>query len=124
QIARFASELAQRAHCKPETLKAIESLPHVGAPMDLFAASLLVVGLIEGTGDYREDCLHVIAKIPQVAATVINSRAGWRHTPTPKPEIGYIENFVHMLQMPGPTADEFLQVKKLFNVLHYDHCGG
>jgi len=124
QIAHFQADLNKRAHCKKETIDAIESLPRAGHPMDVFAAALLIAGLYEGTDDYREDCLNVIAKIPQIAAAVINSRGGWGATPASKPEMGYMENFVHMLQMPEPKKPELIQVMRLFDVIHFDHCGG
>lgn len=124
QIAHFQADLNKRAHCKKETIHAIESLPRAGHPMDVFAAALLIAGLYEGTDDYREDCLNVIAKIPQIAAAVINSRGGWGVTPASKPEMGYMENFVHMLQMPEPKKPELIQVMRLFDVIHFDHCGG
>jgi citrate synthase len=123
QVALFQKELNSRAHCKKETIQAIEALPHVGHAMDVFAAALLIAGMYEGSGDYREDCLNVIAKLPQIAACVINSHAQWGATPPSKPELGYVENFVHMLNLPNKT-DELLQAMRLFNALHYDHDGG
>lgn len=127
QVSRFQEELAKRAHCKSETIRAIESLPRAGHPMDGFAAALLIAGMYEGTDNYGEDCLNVIAKIPQIAAAVINVHAGWGNTPPSKPEMGYMENFVHMLQIPGstgPKKHELIEVMRLFDVIHYDHCGG
>ena len=124
QVAKFQEELASRAHCKEETLRHIACLPRSGHSMDSFAAALLLVGMCEGTGDYREDCLSVIAKAPQIAAAVMNHHAGWGPTPRSKPELGYIENFVHMLMAPIKKTEELLQVMRLFNVIHYDHCGG
>ncbi len=124
QVAHFQKELNKKAHLKKETVESIERLPAVGHPMDLLAAALLVVGMYEGTGDYREDCLHLIANIPQIAACVINTHAKWGHTPPSNPELGYIENFVHMLNMPGMKTPELIQVMRLFNALHYDHNGG
>jgi citrate synthase len=124
QVAYFQNELNQRAQCKPETVKAIESLPQAGHAMDLFAAALLIAGMYEGTGNYREDCLNVIAKLPQIAACVINRHAKWGPTPLSKPELGYMENFVHMLNLPGPKSPELIQAMRLFNAIHYDHNGG
>lgn len=124
QISKFYKDLTKRSHCKTETIKAIENLPSAGHPMDVFAAALLIAGMYEKSGDYREDCLNVIAKLPQIAAAAINTHAGWGHTPEPKPDLGYIENFVHMLQMPGAKSAELIQAMRLFNVIHYDHCGG
>lgn len=124
QIIQFQKELNQRAMLKKETIKAIEALPKSGHAMDSFAAALLIVGMCEGKGDYREDCLDVIAKLPQITACVINSHAGWEETPLSRPELGYIENFVHMLNLPGKKTPELIQAMRLFNVVHYDHCGG
>ncbi len=124
QVAHFQKELNQRAHCKAETIQAIEALPHTGHPMDLFAAVLLIAGMYEGSGNYREDCLNIIAKLPQLAAALINHHAQWGSTPSSKPEMGYIENFVHMLNIPLPKTFELIQAMRLFNVIHYDHCGG
>ncbi len=124
QIAEFEKELAKRALCKPETLRHIEALPRDGHPMDVFAAALLIAGMYEGVEDYREDCLNVIAKLPQIAATVINSHAGWGPTPPAHPDLGYMENFVHMLKFPGERKPELTQIMRLFEVVHFDHCGG
>lgn len=124
QIAQFQVELARRARCKKETLKSIDHLPREGAPMDVFAAALLITGMYEGTTDYREDCLNVIACLPEIAAHVINSHAGWGETPESEPNRGYIENFVHMLNMPGKKTAELIEAMRLFNVIHYDHDGG
>ncbi len=124
QVAQFQKDLSKRAHCKPETIRHIESLPKAGHPMDVFAAALLITGMFEGTGNYREDCLNVIAKVPQITAAVINSHAGWGPTPPTKPEMGYIENFVHMLNIPGQKRPELTEVMKIFEVISFDHCGG
>lgn len=124
QVAHFQRDLAKRAPCKPETIRYIESLPKSGHPMDSFAAALLIAGATEGTGNYREDCLNIIAKIPQITAALINSHAGWGETPSSRPELGYIENFVHMLCLPGKKTPELIEVMKIFNVVSYDHCGG
>jgi citrate synthase len=124
QIEKFGADLAKRAACKPDTLRHIATLPPAGHPMDTFAAALLIAGMCEGTGDYRQDCLNAIAKLPQIAAAVINHRAGWGDTPASRPELGYMENFVQMLKMPGKKTPELLETMKLFNVIHFDHSGG
>lgn len=124
QVAKFKSDLDQRAHCSPETLKHIASLPRTGHPMDAFAAAILITGLCEGKDDYNEDCLDLIAKIPQIAAAVINHHANWGETPSSKPEMGYMENFIHMLKLPSEKSERLKEVMRLFDVIHLDHCGG
>lgn len=124
EVLKFQNDLEALAQLKSETIQAIEALPRCGHAMDNFAAAFLIAGMFEKTGDYRKDCLGVIAKLPQIAAIVINSHAGWGPTPESKPELGYIENFVQMLNRPKEKSKEFVQVMKLFNVIHYDHSGG
>ena len=124
EVAQFFADLQKRMVLKPETIAAIEKLPREGHPMKLFSAAMLVLGMMEGKGDYREDALNVIAKIPHLAAVVINFHAGWGKTPVSKPELGYMENFAQMLRVPKAEVPKLTAVLKLFNVLHFDHGGG
>jgi citrate synthase len=124
QLEAFEQDLSKRAVCHPDTIRHIESLPKTGHSMDLFAAALLIAGMTEGEDDYREDCLNAIAKLPHIAAAVINSHAGWGPTPPPNPRLGYVENFLHMLKFPGERKPHLTEVMKVFEVVHLDHCGG
>jgi len=123
-ITQFSQELKKRAHCSQAVVKHIESLPRQGHPMKLFCSALLILGMLEGQKDYKEDCLNLIAKLPHLTATVINHHAGWGATPAPNGEMGYMENFAHMLQVPNAKKEELSEVFRLFNILHYDHGGG
>jgi len=124
QIAKFQQNLIQRAPCKQETIDAITLLAAQGhAPMELFSMALLAAKKTEGTVNYREDCLNIIAKLPQIVACIINAHAKWGPTPPPKPELGYMENFVHMLNVPDKDPSRLTEVMRLFNILHYDHSG-
>jgi citrate synthase len=124
EVEQFKKELHRRAIVASETKKHIEMLPRKGHPMALFAAALLIAGMIEGKSDYKEDCLDLIAKIPELTAIVINYHAGWGKTPPSNPELGYMENFAQMLNVPGGKDPKLEHVFKLFNILHYDHGGG
>lgn len=124
EVAKFTKDLQKRAKLSPEAAKHICMLPKAGHPMELFCAALLITGMFEGKNDYKEDCLNIIAKIPEIVATVINHHAGWGSTPPSKPELGYMENFTHMLNVPKVNKTELTKVFRLFNVLHYDHGGG
>lgn len=124
QIRAFTHDLASRSHCKPELLKAIKMLPREGHPMALFSMALLLAGVHHKTGDYKEDCLNVIAQVPQLVAAVINHHGGFGDGKPSNPNLGYMENFVHMLAVPGIEPKSFTQVMRLFDVLHFDHGGG
>jgi citrate synthase len=124
EIDQFFAEMAKRSMLKPETVKAIERLPREGHPMKLFSAALLIAGMLEITNDYQEDCLNLIAKAPYLVALVINHHAGWGPTPTPHPELGYMENFAAMVKVPHADHKKLTEAFRLFNILHYDHGGG
>lgn len=124
EVESFFGDLKKRSSLTPATVSAIQKLPRTGHPMKLFSASLLILGMLEGKNDYKEDCLNLIAKLPHLTATVINHHAGWGDTPHPDPSLGYMENFAHMLKMPGGKSPELTEVFRLFNILHFDHGGG
>jgi len=124
QVQEFSRVLAQRAACKREVIAAIGQLPRQGHPMKLLSAAVLILGMFECTQDYKEDCLNLIAKIPHLVAAVINHHAGWGQTPDPLPELGYMENFAHMLKVPGADRVELARAFNLFSILHLDHGGG
>jgi citrate synthase len=124
EIQDFSNELHQRSKCSPEVIKHIQALPRQGHPMALFCCAILICGMFEGKNDYKEDCLNLIAKIPEVAAAVINHHAGWGSNKTSNPHLGYMENFVNMLNVPNVKKEELEETFRLFNILHYDHGGG
>lgn len=124
EIASFSQELRKRGHISQAVSKHIEGLPKSGHPMKLFCAALLILGMLEGKGDYREDSINLIAKLPHLCATVINYHAGWGQTPSPDEKKGYIENFTYMLKQPKKEKERLLPALRLFHILHLDHGGG
>lgn len=125
KLAKFKDDLQKRAHCTQKFLTALKNLPKEGDPMKLLCMALLLLGQLEKSGDYQEDALRLIAKIPEVVANVINHHASWLGRPS-KPELGYIENFTQMLGFENKLSDRqhLNDVFRVFNVLHYDHDGG
>ena len=124
EVRTFARSLHERAKLPQEVHDHIAKLPRKGHPMALFSAAILILGMFVCKEDYREDCLNLIAMIPELTAAVINHHAGWGKTPPSKPDLGYMENFTQMVNAPSANRGELTRVFKLFNVLHYDHGGG
>jgi citrate synthase len=124
EVKAFAKELQTRSKCSQKVIDHIKKLPREGHPMKLFCAAILICGMYEGTDNYREDCLNLIAKGPELVATLINYHAGWGDSNPSKPELGYMENFTQMLKIPSGNIQELTEVFKLFNILHFDHGGG
>lgn len=122
---QFCLQLMQRSHLSEKLKSYIYELPREAHPMKLFVMALEILGGLEGEGRYPEDCLNIVAKMPELVACVINHHAGWGKTPKGKPELGYMENFVHLLQFPKVQDEgKLIEVMKIFNILHYDHGGG
>ena len=124
ELEKFSEMIKQRSCCSQQVIAAIEALPRQGHPMKLFCIALLLLGMHESTDNYTDDCLNMIAKVPHLAAAVINHHAGFGKTPNPRLDLGYMENFCYMLQVPDKREKELVSVMNLFNILHYDHGGG
>lgn len=123
EISQFFDDLRKRYCLSEKTIKSIYALPREGHPMKLFSAALLLLDMHEKQGDYRKDCLNVIAKLPHLAACVINHHAGWGETKKPDSSLNYMEAFTEMLNVPN-KVETLKEAFRLFNVLHYDHGGG
>lgn len=123
EVKKFAKEIQARSKLHPKTVQAIRNLPREGHPMKLFSCALLLAGMFESSGDYREDCLNVIAKIPLLVAELINHHAGWKAGQN-RPELGYMENFTQLLGVPHANSKELTRAFRVFDVLHLDHGGG
>ena len=123
----FRHELAQRAERMPTgALRVLESLtPSSGHPMDWLSIGIQALGLAETTGDIRADGLNLISRMPELMATIFRLRGG-RGLPevASEPELGMVENFVHLLGMDGVDADRMTRTLRVFLVLHMDHGGG
>ncbi|MBA3238752.1 MAG: citrate synthase [Parachlamydiaceae bacterium] len=124
EVFAFSQELYNRGKCSDKTLEFIHRLPRFGSPMRMLSTALLIAGLFEGKNDYWEDYLDLIAKIPEIVATVINYHAGWIGNRSSNPKLGYIENFVHLLNAPNLDRPQLIRALKLFNIFHYDYGGG
>lgn len=123
QLADFKKQLAANSKLHPGVIEHLRSLPKQGHPMKWFLAAINVMGMYEGTGDYAKDCINVIAQLPEAVAAIFRIRSGWGDPIPSKPELGYIENFVHMLGAPGAKPD-LTRLMKAFDILHFDHGGG
>ena len=70
--------------------------------MKWFLHIINVLGMETDSTDYREDALNLIANLPLAVAGIPPALRLGRANRT-KPELGYIENFVHMLAFQAST---------------------
>lgn len=123
QLAEFKKELVAHSKLHPGVIQNLKTLPKEGHPMKWLLHGLNLMGMYSGTGDYTQDAMNVVAQLPELVAAIYRIRSGWGETIESKPELGYIENFVSMLNPPDAN-EHLLLLMKVFNVLHYDHGGG
>jgi citrate synthase len=123
QLSTFRQELIANSRLHPGVIEKLKLLPRTGHPMKWLMAALVFMGMYSGTGDYRKDCMTVIAQLPEAVATIFRIRSGWGEPIASKPELGLIENFVHMLGAPG-AGPQLTRLLRVFHILHMDHGGG
>jgi citrate synthase len=124
QLAAFKADLASRAQLPDGVTAMVAGLPKQGHPMEWLIAGLNLLGMTGKTNDYKEDALNLIARTPELVATVFRQRSGWGAPIESKPELGLVENFVHMMGVPGADAGKLRALLRTFDVLHMDHGGG
>lgn len=124
QLAAFKADLASRATVDPRVIDLLKALPKDGHPMEWLICGLMYLGMTGKTGDYREDALNMIARSPELIANIYRIRSGWGEPIQSKPELGLVENFVHMMGVPGADPARLVKLLRVFYVLHMDHGGG
>ncbi len=123
QLSEFKQQLIAHSKINPEVFKHLEILPKSGHPMKWFLHGLNALGMHSGTGDYKKDAINIVAQLPELVAAIYRIRSGWGDLIESKPELGYMENFVAMVNPPNGSK-HLTKLMKVFDVLHFDHGGG
>ena len=124
ELAAFKSDLVSRSAVDPAVLELIKGLPREGHPMEWLCSALLFLGMTGKSGNYQDDALNLIARSPEVIAAIFRVRNGWGDPIASRPEMGLVDNFVHMLGVPGADNARLTKLLRTFYVLHMDHGGG
>jgi len=124
QLAAFKADLVSRSAVDPRVIELLKELPRDGHPMEWLCSGLFFLGMTGKTGDYQEDALNLIARSPELIAAIFRIRSGWGEPIASQPELGLVENFVHMMGIPGANSEAVTRLLRTFYVLHMDHGGG
>lgn len=124
ELAAFQADLAGRRGLDSRVFGVLEALPREGHPMEWLVAGLSVLGMTSKSGDWLEDAKNAIAQAPELVAAIFRIRSGWGGPIAPTNEPGLIEDFVHMLGVPGGDPARLGRILRTFYVLHMDHGGG
>jgi len=120
----FKRDLQLRAVVDPAVYASLQRLPAGAHPMEMFCIGIQLLGITGKTGDYKEDALNLVARIPAVLAAIFRIREGWGDPIPSDPSLDYSANLVHMLGMPGGDDEALAMLLRTFYVLHMDHGGG
>lgn len=123
----FAKLLQDHSAVDPAVITSLKALPKSGHPMKWFLHAINALGMIYSSRDYRKEAIELIAKIPAVTAAIFRIREGWGEPIAPRADLGYMENFVHMLGIPGQSAEQtkkLIKLMRVFEITHLDHGGG
>lgn len=126
ELKSFKAQLHAESELPDAVVDTLKSLPPTGHPMKWLIAALNTLGMFSA-GDYQQDALQLIAKVPAIVAAIYRIRSGWGDPIEADPELAYMQNFVHMIGAPGmsPNSCERLsRLMRVFDVLHFDHGGG
>jgi citrate synthase len=124
ELASFQADLRSRRGVPSAVLSTLAALPREGHPMEWLIAGLNLLGMTAKTGDYAEDARNLIAWAPELVAAIFRIRSGWGDPIPSDPEKGLIEDFVHMLGVPGADDTRLVRLLETFYILHMDHGGG
>ncbi|MGB0515874.1 MAG: citrate/2-methylcitrate synthase [Poseidonia sp.] len=125
QSTQFKADLAGRGHV-PETVAAVfHTLPKDGHPMDWLSVGIHTLGMLDTTGDWKEDALNLIARMPRMMGLLFRIRDGrGENIPEDDLNASMVQRFVRTLAFEDIDHALMEQILATYLVLHMDHGGG
>ena len=125
QSTQFKADLAGRGHV-PETVAAVfHTLPKDGHPMDWLSVGIHTLGMLDTTGDWKEDTLNLIARMPRMMGLLFRIRDGrGENIPEDDLNASMVQRFVRTLAFEDVDHALMEQILATYLVLHMDHGGG
>lgn len=125
QSAKFRANLAARAQLPDGVENVLSSLPKNGHPMDWLSVGIHTLGMYDTTGDWLEDALNLIARMPRLMGLIFRYREG-RETDIPGDDVSQtlVDRFVNTLDLENVDKRKMARVVSTYLVLHMDHGGG
>lgn len=134
-VQNLSSVLSRRSHVPNHVFDAIEALPVSTHPMTMFTVAVMALqtesvfakAYADGMNkkDYwsymYEDSLNLIARLPRIAAYIYRRKYKNGEHIQPNGMLDWAANFAHML---GYKNEDFMELMRLYMVIHADHEGG
>ncbi len=125
QAEAFRADLATRGEVPNSVAAVFHTLPRDGHPMDWLSVGIHTLGMLDTTGDWKEDALNLIARMPRMMGLLFRIREG-RSENIPEDDLSasMVHRFVRTLDLDGIDQDLMERILATYLVLHMDHGGG
>ena len=125
QSTAFQSELQSRGKLPSGVEEVLASLPKDGHPMDWLSIGIHTLGMLGGDGDWKEDALNLVARMPRLLGLIFRYREG-RIDDIPEDDLSLslVGRFTNTLDLHDVDKSVMDQVISTYVVLHMDHGGG
>ena len=125
QSERFKADLASRGHVPDSVAAVFSTLPKDGHPMDWLSVGIHTLGMLDTTGDWKDDALNLIARMPRMMGLLFRIREG-RSDNIPDDDLSatMVQRFVRTLALDDVDDDLMERILATYLVLHMDHGGG
>ena len=121
----FQSDLQSRGKLPSGVEEVLASLPKDGHPMDWLSIGIHTLGMLGGDGDWKEDALNLVARMPRLLGLIFRYREG-RIDDIPEDDLSLslVGRFTNTLDLHDVDKSVMDQVISTYIVLHMDHGGG
>ena len=125
QSAEIRADLSKRGEIPGDLVAVFRTLPKHGHPMDWLSVAIHTIGMWETTGDWKEDAMNLIARMPRIMGLMYRVREGRdENIPADDTSMNMVQRFVSTLDLDGIDNDIMERVIATYLVLHMDHGGG
>mgnify|MGYP001162839146 CR=1 FL=1 len=121
----FRQNLQSRGALPDGVEEVLKSLPMQGHPMDWLSVGIHTLGMLDTTGDWKEDGLNLCARMPRLMGLIFRHRMGrGENIPEDDLTLPLVGRFTHTLDLDGVDKAVMNRVLSTYLVLHMDHGGG
>lgn len=125
QSVEFRENLQSRGVLPEGIEEVLATLPKDGHPMDWLSIGIHSLGMAGGVGDWKEDALNLIARMPRLLGLIFRYREGrTENIPEDDLSLPLVGRFTHTLDIDNVDKAVMNRVLSTYLVLHMDHGGG
>ena len=125
QSSEFRENLQSRGVLPPGVEEVLATLPKNGHPMDWLSIGIHTLGMLGGVGDWSEDALNLIARMPRLLGLIFRYREGrTENIPDDDLSLPLVGRFTNTLDINNVDKAVMNRVLSTYLVLHMDHGGG